>query len=117
MSRELHQGCVYACDLTNGRGSEEQGVRPCIIMPTTTNCMIGDTVLVVPITKNINHIGLWDSHVGILNEQHDLVTAMVDHARDVDKTYVQKYLYTLDDVQFHKVQEAFLKWIGVLCVE
>ena len=106
------------CDLSNGRRYEEQGIRPCLIISTTEHNMCSDTVIAVPITRNISRADKWQSHVKIYNREHDEVCAMVDHTREVDQSYVMQYMYSLDDAQYSKVVEAYLDWIGVItCTE
>lgn len=51
--KQLKQGQIIYVDLGEGEGSEQGGVRPCIIIQNDTGNKFSTTTLVAPITKEI----------------------------------------------------------------
>ena len=53
IKHELTQGQIVYVDLGEGKGSEQHGVRPCVVIQNDTGNKFSTTTIVAPITKEI----------------------------------------------------------------
>lgn len=63
MAKEVHRGEVYYCEL-EGKGSVQNGIRPCVIVSNELNNKHANIVMVVPVTtaqkhKLPTHVPVW----------------------------------------------------------
>lgn len=80
-------GTILVCDLGHNpnRYYEEQGRRPCVVVSSELHNQVNRTVIVVPLTKQLNK-DYWHEHyrfqgINIIGES----VAMCEHIREVDK--------------------------------
>lgn len=89
----MNRGEIWLVDLNGGRYSEQNGVRPCLIVQNNIGNKYSPATIVCPITTRDKHFTA--THLKI----EDLTSTsyiMFEQIRVVDKERIIKYITTLD---------------------
>lgn len=85
----IKRGDVILCDLGSGRGSEQFGIRPCVVVQNDLGNRFSPTLIVAPITSKLDRVKL-PTHVKIDScdslEKNSIV--LCEQIRTVDKVRI-----------------------------
>lgn len=112
--KEIRRGQVYIADLGAGCGSEQQGVRPVLIIQNDIGNHFGNTVLVVPITSQTKkdiptHIRISQGTAGLTKDS----TVLVEQMRTVDKSRLRNCIGTFDSDMMTVVNSKIMIQVGI----
>ena len=112
--KEIRRGQIYIADLGSGCGSEQQGIRPVLIIQNDVGNHYGSTVLVVPITsqnKKImpTHLRISSGIAGLTKDS----TALVEQMRTVDKSRLKNCIGCLTADMMNDVNSRIMIQVGI----
>lgn len=112
--KEVRRGQVYIADLGTGRGSEQQGIRPVLIVQNDIGNHFGNTVLVVPITSQMKkdmptHVQISQGTAGLAKDS----TALVEQMRTVDKSRLKNYIGAFTSDMMNVVNSKIMLQVGI----
>lgn len=98
MKKELKQFWIYNVDLNPTKGSEQRGLRPCILMQTNAVAHVAPTLIIIPLTSKIDKIYPYEIFISKSKINGLIVDskAMVDQIRVIDKTRIKNKIGELD---------------------
>lgn len=112
--KEIRRGQVYIADLGTGQGSEQQGIRPVLIIQNDVGNHFGSTVLVVPITSQNKremptHLRISSGIAGLTKDS----TALVEQMRTVDKSRLKNCIGCLTADMMNDVNSRIMIQVGI----
>ena len=103
----MKRGQVYYADLRPVVGSEQGGIRPCLIIQNNTGNLHSPTVIIATMTTQIkNNL---PTHVAVSQEDYCLdinTTILLEQIRTIDKSRISSFVGRLSDSTMQKVGEA-----------
>ena len=110
MEQTYRRGDVFTADLGSGIGSEQQGVRPVIVIQNDVGNQHSPTVIVAPMTTQGRKKHELPTHcffdtVEGLNEPS---MAILEQIRTIDKKRLSKKLGRLTDSQMEEINQGLL---------
>ena len=114
MEKTILRGEVYYVDLNPIVGSEQGGVRPCIIIQNDLGNAHSPTVIIAPITRKLDKTGL-PTH-RLLNSETGLnrhSVALLEQIRTIDKTRLREFVGVLGDEDMLAVDIALAMSVGL----
>ena len=114
MEQTYRRGDVFTADLGSGIGSEQQGVRPVIVIQNDVGNQHSPTVIVAPMTTQGRKKHELPTHcffdkVEGLNEPS---MAILEQIRTIDKKRLSKKLGRLTDSQMEEINQGLLISLG-----
>lgn len=103
----MKRGQVYYADLRPVIGSEQGGVRPCLIIQNDMGNTHSPTVIVVPMTRQKKND--LPTHIAVSTEDYCLdinTTILLEQLRTIDKSRLSSFVGRLSDSTMQKVDEA-----------
>lgn len=108
----MKRGQVYYADLRPVVGSEQGGIRPCLIIQNDTGNIYSPTVIVATMTtQKKNNL---PTHIAVSSEDYCLdinTTILLEQLRTVDKSRLRDFVGKLSERTMKKVDEAL--YIGL----
>lgn len=104
---DIKRGDVFFADLTPVIGSEQDGIRPVLIVQNNIGNKYSPTVIVVAITTRKKHD--IPTHIPIEGKRFGLPknsVILVEQIRTIDKSRLREKIGTLDFETMEKVKEA-----------
>lgn len=103
----MKRGQVYYADLRPVVGSEQGGIRPCLIIQNDTGNLHSQTVIIATMTtQSKNNL---PTHVAVSSEDYCLdinTTILLEQLRTIDKSRLSSFVGRLSDNTMRKVDEA-----------
>lgn len=100
----LHSGEIWKVKLYSVRGSEQDGIRPCLIVsPDSMNSAL-NTIIVVPLTTAFKE---WPTRVGLVVNQTPS-QACIEHICSVSKERFSDKLGTVSEIEMAAVRKHLL---------
>jgi len=115
MERRIKRGDIFYVDLTYGVGSEQNGVRPVLIVQNNTGNKYSNTFIVAVITSRTVSKAKLPTHY-FLNAQQGLgrdSLILLEQIRTIDKARFKDYIGTLDCEIMKKVDKALAISVGL----
>ena len=114
--REIKRGEIYYVDLNPVRGSEQGGVRPCIVIQNAAGNKFSPTIIVAAITgrrkKRLpTHVLI---QTGVLPRESVI---LLEQIRSVDKCRVYRYMGKISETQMRAVERAIDISLGMSYLE
>ena len=112
----VKRGELYYADLSPVVGSEQGGVRPCLIVQNDVGNKYSPTTILAPLTTRKTKAVL-PTHVNICHEGTGLKSdslVLLEQVRIIDKERLLSYLGHLDDTQMKNIDIALAKSIGLI---
>jgi mRNA interferase MazF len=109
---EFRRGNIYWCDLSPAVGSEQAGVRPCLVISNNLGNHFSPVVQVAPIsTSSIKHLRdkKMPTHVLLKSSECGLdrdSIVFLEHNRTVDKLRLGDFITSIDDETMKEVKVA-----------
>ena len=114
--RGIKRGEIYYVDLNPVRGSEQGGVRPCVVIQSNLGNKTSPTIIVAAITGRGKK--LLPTHVpvepGVLPRDSVI---LLEQIRTVDKCRVSNYMGSISEAQMLAVERAIDVSLGMSCLE
>ena len=115
-SKKFHRikrGDIYLCDLKGVVGSEQAGIRPCVIIQNNMGNYASSTTIVVPCTTVIKKQSL-PTHVFCQSQglEHPSVI-LCEHIRTISKKRLRQYLGYVSKEIMDEVDKALCLSIGL----
>lgn len=106
----MKRGEIYWVDLGVGKGSEQYGHRPCLVIQNDRGNTFSPTTIVLPITKATKRFT--ETHVPVdgLREPSNILCEQI---RTVDKTRFGRYITRLDDIKMAEVTAKMCLTFGM----
>lgn len=111
--KQVRRGEVYYCDLSPVIGSEQGGLRPCLIVQNDIGNIHSPTTIVAPLTS---HFKTLITHINVSKEQSGLSgdsQALLEQIRVVDKRRLLEYQGKLSDEVMTAINRAIKISLGV----
>lgn len=103
----MKRGQVYYADLRPVVGSEQGGIRPCLIIQNNTGNLHSATVIIATMTtQRKNNL---PTHVAVSQEDYCLdinTTILLEQIRTIDKSRISSFVGRLSDSTMQRVDEA-----------
>ena len=109
----IKRGDIFYADLSPIIGSEQDGIRPVLVIQNDTGNKYSPTVITVPISskkKNSLPIHVPLSGTEVMPKESMILTEQI---RTLDRRRLKKYLGSLDNEIMDKVNEALKISMGV----
>ena len=104
---EIRRGCIYYADLSGATGSEQDGIRPVLIIQNDTGNKYSPTVIAAAITSKEKRSDL-PTHVNLGTEfgLREPSIVMLEQIRTIDKTRLARYVGRVDVKTMRLVEKA-----------
>lgn len=103
---------IFYCDLGHNIGSEQNGIRPCIVIQNDLGNIHSPTTIIIPLTSKIKKHKL-PTHVVIEGMLDKPSVALCEQIRVIDKSRLQSKISILP-IQFQKkVEQAIAISLGL----
>lgn len=109
---DVKRGDIYFINLGGAEniGSEQKGLRPCLVVQNDTGNQFSSTTIVAPITSKVkNNI---PTHVKITLRSPSVI--LCEQLRTVSKNRIVDYVTTVDDETMEKVEKAMMIALGLM---
>ena len=107
----ITRGSIYYADLGKGKGSEQEGTRPVLIIQNDTGNKHSPTVICAAITSKMSKEKL-PTHVaidgGVIKGISKDSIVMLEQVRTIDKERLKEYVGDLDAMRMQSVNKALL---------
>lgn len=106
---------VWYANLNGGQGSEQNGVRPVLIVSNEMNNIHSSTVTIVPITSRtkkplVTHVQVAKTYANGLSKDGFI---LCEHIRTISKDRLQNRIGKINKVLMSKVESAIMAQIGI----
>ena len=110
---EVRRGNIYYADLSGATGSEQDGIRPVLIIQNDTGNKFSPTVIVAAITSKEKRSDL-PTHVYLSVEfgLRESSIVMLEQIRTLDKSRLGRYVGSIDDKTMQSVEKALTISLG-----
>lgn len=112
----FHRGYVCYVDLGKQVGSEQEGIKPVVIIQNDVGNKYSPTVIVAVLTSKSTKAKL-STHVTIEpSQENGLIstsTLMLEQIRSIDKKRIQRIAGKLSSVDINKLDVALLVSVGI----
>jgi mRNA interferase MazF len=115
MDRKIRRGDVFYADLTPSVGSEQDGIRPILIIQNDTGNKHSKTVIAAIITSKTKGKAKLPTHCPIKAQQglgRDSLV-LLEQIRTIDKSRLKEYIGTLDAQTMSAIDKALAVSIGL----
>ena len=104
---EIKRGYIYYADLSGAAGSEQDGIRPVLIIQNDTGNKFSPTVIAAAITSKEKRSDL-PTHVNLGTEfgLREPSIVMLEQIRTIDKTRLGRYVGRVDAKTMRLVEKA-----------
>lgn len=111
--KTIFRGDIYYCDLSPAIGSEQSGLRPCVVIQNNMGNLYSRTVIVAPLTTKIKpfitHVSLAMDKDGVEKEGQ----VLLEHIRTIDKSRLRNYLGSVSAETMVHINRAIKISLGV----
>lgn len=110
---EVRRGNIYYADLSGATGSEQDGIRPVLIIQNDTGNKFSPTVIVAAITSKEKRSDL-PTHVNLSVKfgLRESSIVMLEQIRTLDKSRLGRYVGSIDDKTMQSVEKALAISLG-----
>lgn len=115
--KQIKRGEIYYADLSPAVGSEQDGIRPVLILQNDTGNKHSPTTIAAPITSRKTKAGI-PTHVAVNidgSESDSLV--LLEQIRTVDKQRLGEYVGRLNKAAMGSVDHAVITSLGLKAAE
>lgn len=114
LRKRINKGDLFFADLGITRGSEQNGVRPVLVVQNNKGNQCSPTVIISPVTSKMKKEGL-PTHVALgrrfgLSENS---MALLEQVRAIDRFQLRGYIGTIDAETIKRVDAAIMASFGL----
>lgn len=103
--REIQRGDIYFCDFCSAVGSEQNGLRPAVIIQNNVGNHFSPTTIVAPLTTKIKRN--LPTHVTVFNDcLKEKSVVLLEQIRTIDKCRLKTHLGKLTEKEMKSVDDA-----------
>lgn len=115
MNGSIFRGEIYFADLTPIIGSEQDGIRPVVIIQNDTGNKFSPTVIVAAITSKSNIKSRLPTHYLVENtlEQDKESMVLLEQIRTIDKKRLKGFVCKLESWQMDEINQHILISLGI----
>lgn len=114
MSFEVRRGEMYFADLSPAVGSEQDGCRPVLILQNDTGNQHSPTVVIAAITGKPKKTKLPTHYMlPAMRGLYIPSVVLLEQIRTIDKSRLQTYIGTLDEITMRGIDRAFAVSMGL----
>ena len=116
MDRKVQRGDMFYADLTPSVGSEQDGIRPILIIQNDTGNKHSQTVIVAIITSKLMTKAKLPTHCHVKAQQglgRDSLV-LLEQIRTLDKKRLLEYIGSLNDESMRRVDRALGISVGLM---
>lgn len=115
MDRKIRRGDMFYADLTPTIGSEQDGIRPILIIQNNDGNKHSTTVIAAIITSKVAKKPQLPTHCPIKAQQGLGCDSLVllEQIRTIDKARLKEYIGTLDSDTMREIDEALAVSVGL----
>jgi len=111
--RQINRGEVYFADLSPVVGSEQGGCRPVLIIQNDIGNKYASTVIVIPLTKQIDkNKGKLPTHVELDGLPRKSI-ALCEHIKTIDKKRIKDFICNINLEQMIEINKSIAISIGL----
>lgn len=105
---KIQRGDIYYCDLGNGVGSEQKGIRPVIIIQNNIGNTYSPTVIVACITSKTNKFKKVPTHVsvGLESGLQEESVILMEQIKTISKERLLEYVGKVNEDTLNKIDRA-----------
>lgn len=107
------RGDIYYANLGETVGSEQDGIRPVLVIQNDIGNRFSPTVIVTAITSQINKAKL-PTHVELKELLKRDSVILTEQIRTIDKARLQEKITTLADSEMKRIEDALLVSLGFI---
>lgn len=110
----VKRGDLYYADLGTGKGSEQNGIRPVVIIQNNIGNRYSPTVIVAAITSKIHKAKL-PTHVEIDGEEYSMDDSIIllEQIRTIDKARLKEKICSLLPRDVQKVNNSLISSLAL----
>ncbi|QJI52334.1 type II toxin-antitoxin system PemK/MazF family protein [Psychrobacillus phage Perkons] len=111
----MKRGEIYLADLSSGKGSEQGGVRPVVIIQNDIGNKFSPTIIIACITSKISKNRI-PTHVFLSAEESGIMcdsVVLAEQLRTIDKSRLMKHVSTLDSNIMRQIDNTILISLGL----
>jgi Growth inhibitor len=97
---------IFYCDLGKNLGSEQGGIRPCIILQNNTGNKYSPTTIIAPFTTATKHP--LPTHIPLNLHGRDSYI-LLEQIRVIDKSRIKNFYGKVDDIELQKKIQTAIK--------
>lgn len=113
---QIKRGAIVWANL-DGKGSEQRGYRPCIVVQNEAGNTFSKTTIIVPLTKLNRHNGHLPTHLIIKAKDLDYglsdSVVLTEQIKVVDKDRIKKTRSIVSDRIMNSIEEKILVSLGI----
>lgn len=110
-SIKILKGDVVWVNLGQGVGSEQSGLRPCLVIQNDVGNKYSPTTMICPITKQHKGFDLLHLFISGMQEEHSI--ALFEQVRVVDKHRITEYIKHITDAEMIEANKLILLTFGL----
>lgn len=109
---EVRRGSIFYADLSGASGSEQDGVRPVLILQNNIGNRFSPTVIVAAITSKEKRSLPTHVYLGRKFGLSEPSIVMLEQVRTIDKSRLGRYVGSIDDKAMQNVENALTISLG-----
>ena len=115
MKRKIRRKEIYLANSGKTVGSEENGIRPVLIIQNNLGNKYSPTTIILPFTKRIEQSGILPTHIQVetFGNIEYKSTILAEQIKVLDKSRLICYIETLPNKYMKKVDEALKIAVGL----
>ncbi len=115
MDKRYFRGDIYYADLGRGLGSEQQGLRPVLIIQNNTGNRYSPTVIVASITSKVKSKAEVPTHFPLNTNSglRERSLVLLEQIRTIDKGRLTDFVGHLDDISMEKINSNIKLSLGI----
>lgn len=102
----IRRGDVYYADLSGVVGSEQDGVRPVVVVQNDKGNKYSTTLIVAPISKKMSKPPLPTHVIFSVSQLNYVSMILLEQLRTIDKKRLGQWICTLDQSTIEKINAA-----------
>jgi len=114
MTKNVKRGEIYYADLSPAVGSEQDGIRPVLVIQNNIGNKYSPTVVIAAITSQVKKTGM-PTHYSLPAENGLEIASVVllEQLRTIDKRRLREYIGRADDSTMNGIDRALAVSVGL----
>lgn len=113
MDKTYRRGDIYFANLGPIVGSEQDGLRPVLIIQNNVGNRFSPTTIIAPISSRVNARANLPTHIFLPDALQVPSVALLEQIRTLDKRRLARYIGKLDAGTMRKVNEKICISLGI----
>lgn len=116
IGKEINRGDLFYAELNGKIGSEQKGTRPVVILQNDLGNRYSTTVIVAPLTTQVDSKPKLRTHVNVENYGNKLIEdsiILTEQITVIDKCRLISYIGKLDSIKLEELDRALVISLGI----